>query len=205
MVREKSSIKVVIAEDDFFISREIERILKGQGYTVVGKASRGNQAVELVQSLRPDVVLMDIKMPEVDGLEATRQIQESCPTPVVVLTAHETTDFLETAGEIGVGAYLIKPPSAGDIERGITIAMARHDDLMKLAQLNRQLQENNEKLSKALAEIKTLQGIIPICMYCKKIRDDVGAWNQVEKYVSEHSGAQFSHGICPECLEKHYP
>jgi len=61
------------------------------------------------------------------------------------------------------------------------------------------------KLRQALEEIKTLKGIIPICMHCKKIRDDQGYWNQIERYIHEHSDAKFSHGVCPECLEKHYP
>jgi hypothetical protein len=60
-------------------------------------------------------------------------------------------------------------------------------------------------LKAAIEEIKTLKGILPICSYCKKIRDDTGYWNQIEKYIHDHSDAEFSHGICPECLKKHYP
>ncbi len=67
------------------------------------------------------------------------------------------------------------------------------------------LQEKNDALQKAIDEIKTLQGILPICMYCKEIRDDKGDWSQLEKYISDHSEARFSHGICDKCLEKHYP
>ena len=204
-MKEKKSIRVVIAEDDFLVSVEIERILKSKGYEIVGKASNGNEALELVHSQHPDVVVMDIKMPEVDGLEASRLVQESCPTPVVVLTAHETDDFLEKASAAGVGAYLVKPPHPGELERGISIAMARHGDLMKLRQLYLEIEAKNNELEKALEEIKTLRGIVPICSFCKKIRDDEGFWNQVEAYMSAHSEARFSHSICPQCLEENYP
>lgn len=75
----------------------------------------------------------------------------------------------------------------------------------QVAKRTDELENTNQELKKALAEIKILSGIIPICMHCKKIRDDQGYWNQLEKFISEHSGAQFSHSICDKCLEKHYP
>ncbi len=75
---------------------------------------------------------------------------------------------------------------------------------MELSKTNRELTTINEDLKQAISEIKQLQGIIPICATCKKVRDDAGFWGQVEKYVTDHSGAQFSHGICPDCARKHY-
>jgi AmiR/NasT family two-component response regulator len=160
--------------------------------------SNGDDAVEKTCELHPDVVLMDIQMPEMDGLQASQRIQRRCPTPVVVLTAYESSDLFKRASETGVGAYLIKPPKSSEIERAIIIAMARHKDLMRLRHLN-------EELEKALSEIKILRGIIPICMGCKKIRDDTGYWNLVEEYISDHSEAEFSHVLCPECMKKFYP
>jgi AmiR/NasT family two-component response regulator len=137
-----------------------------------------------------------------DGLEAARRIQERCPTPVVVLTAHESEDLVQKAGEAGVAAYLTKPPRAPEIERAITIALARHEDLMALRRLNQELAARNAELERALAEVKTLRGIIPICMDCKKIRDDEGFWQRVDIYVQEHSHAEFSHSFCPQCAEQ---
>ena len=72
-------------------------------------------------------------------------------------------------------------------------------------ELYRKLEERNQELEKALDEIKTLRGILPICANCKKIRDDQGYWNQIEQYISEHSQAEFSHGLCPECIRELYP
>jgi len=204
-MKSNSKTRVLIAEDDYLVSETIKSALKKIGYELTGKASDGLEAVELACSLMPDVVLMDIKMPEINGLEATKRIQERCSIPVVVLTAHESQDLVDKASELGVGAYLTKPPKPGEIERAVTIAISRHKDLMELRRLNREIESKNKELEKALEEIKTLRGILPICSVCKKIRDDKGYWNQIEKYISDHSDAEFSHGICPECAKKLYP
>ncbi len=189
---------VLIVEDDPMVGEMIEGLLEDIGYTVAGKAIDGLQAIEMTQSLQPDVVLMDIKMPNMDGIEATRHIYESCPTPVVVLTAHETPALVEGASAAGVGAYLVKPSNTREMERAIAIAIARFDDLMELRRLNAKLQD-------ALAQAKTLSGLLPICASCKKIRDDEGYWSQLEIYIQEHFDIQFSHGLCPECANKLYP
>ena len=82
---------------------------------------------------------------------------------------------------------------------------SRYRSSILLKSVNHELIQKNEKLEAALSEIKTLSGMLPICAHCKKIRDDRGYWNQIESYVQEHSKAEFSHGICPECAKKHYP
>jgi len=75
----------------------------------------------------------------------------------------------------------------------------------ELSETNKALQQTKDELNKALIEVKTLSGMLPICSYCKKIRDDKGYWNQLEAYIHDHSEAQFSHGICPECARKYFP
>ncbi|MCJ7616337.1 MAG: response regulator, partial [Desulfobacterales bacterium] len=197
--------RILVAEDDFMLSKSITRILNDIGYEQVGLASNGEEAVEMTRSLQPDVILMDIKMPKLDGLQAARQIQENSPTPIVILTAYDSKELVKEASKSGVGAFLLKPPEAFEIEKAVTIAMARHNDLMELCSLNKELQIRKQELEKSLAEIKTLRGILPICANCKKIRDDKGYWNQIESYIYEHSEAEFSHGICPECMKKLYP
>ncbi len=197
MLRKKGLI-ILVAEDDFLVSEEIIRALKSLGYKNIIEAADGREAVEKTRSAKPDVVLMDIQMPVLDGLEAARRIQECCPTPVVVLTAYETEDFVHKAAEAGVGSFLTKPPKADELARAIIIAIARHADLMELRRVNRELEQ-------ALADVKQLQGILPICMHCKKIRDDKGSWQKLEEYIKSHSNAEFSHGICQDCARKHYP
>jgi len=140
--------RVLIVDDESLVAEMIEGLLEEIGYTVVGKAMSGAQAVDMTRTLRPDVVLMDIKMPDIDGIEATRRIYESCATPVVVLTAHETPELVERASAAGVGAYMVKPPNAREMERAITIAMARFDDMIKLRSMAAELVRANEQLEK---------------------------------------------------------
>jgi YesN/AraC family two-component response regulator len=187
---------VLIAEDDVLVGDVIQSELERLGHRVAGRATDGRQAVELTKCLRPDIVLMDIAMPELNGLEAARQIQEQCPRPVVLLSAHEETEFVNRAGALGIGAYLLKPPNGPELARTMAIAEARFTDLMELRRLNAELQL-------ALDKVKVLSGMIPICAGCKKVRNDRGFWQQVENYISEHSGARFSHGLCPDCLKEY--
>lgn len=197
MTKDKA-LRVLVVEDDFLIRMEISSLLEGLGFKEAGRASTGAEAVELACSLGPDVVLMDIEMPKMNGLEAAALIHERCPRPVVILTAYESEELIKKAAGAGVGAYLTKPPSAAELERAIAIAIARHKDIVTLRKLN-------AELSKALDEIKTLRGILPCCSFCKKIRDDKGFWEKVDVYIRDHSEAKVSHGICPECMKIHYP
>ena len=104
-----------------------------------------------------------------------------------------------------MGAYLLKPPKAREVERAITIAIARFGDLMSLRYLNTELEARNSELQEALDKVNLLSGLLPICSHCKKIRDDEGYWQQVEVYIRDHSEAEFSHGICPDCMRNYYP
>ena len=197
MIADKT-IKILVAEDEYLVSEDIIRGLKAQGYVNIIEASDGEDAYEKTCSLKPDLILMDIRMPKIDGIEAAQKIQECCPTPIIIITAYESPDSVIKAGDAGVSAFLTKPPQQDEIERAIVIAMARHADLMEVRRLNKELEQ-------ALVEVKRLQGILPICANCKKIRDDTGYWQQIEAYISDHSEAEFSHGICSDCAKKLYP
>lgn len=145
-------LAVLIAEDDFFAREKIKELVETIGYTLVGEAANGLEAIELAEKLLPNVILMDIQMPKMDGLEATRQIQARHPVPVVVLSAYQTPELIEQASEVGVGAFLVKPPTAREIDRTITIAVARFADMLELRRLNAQLQ--NEMVERNRIEQK---------------------------------------------------
>lgn len=194
---ETQKLSVLVAEDDRFVRESLISLLEDLGYSVAGTARDGREAVALTCELKPDVVLMDMDMPEVNGLEAAQMIQERHPTPIVVLTAFENKVLVRAAGAAGVSAYLTKPAVPADIERAIIIARARHGDLMELRRLN-------AKLEAALKEIRTLEGFLPICSFCKKVRNDKGYWEQVEVYIRDRTPAKVSHGICPDCYEREY-
>ncbi len=197
--------RIVVVEDDIWVAREICRIVKEMGHEVVAEVSNGEDAVKITCAKKPDLVLMDVEMSGQDGIEASKIIQDICPTSVVILTAYESSDLLERASAVGVSAYLVKPARAQDIERAIFFAVARHNDMMELTWLNNELEEKNAELQSALSEIKTLRGILPICSFCKKIRDKEGNWIDVDHYIDKHSDANMSHGICAECLAENYP
>lgn len=210
--RPERGARVLLAEDTPVVAQLVSGLLTACGHEVVAVAQDGAAAVSLCCELKPDVVLMDIEMPELDGIDATRMLMERCPTPVVILSAHEGAQVTERASAAGAGAYLLKPPTLGDLQRGIAIARARFDDLLELRRINaalevqqRELEQRNAELASALHRVEQLQGLLPICASCKKVRDDEGYWQQVETYVARHSKLQFSHGLCPPCFRQLYP
>lgn len=190
-------IQILIAEDQTILRDSYAHLLAESGRVeVVASVADGQAAVEAARRLQPDVVLLDIQMPKLNGIEAARQIAQICPTPVVILTAYESSEFIEQASQVGAGAYLVKPPKIRELERAIIIAMARFDDMLTLQKLNAELKA-------ALEQVKTLSGLLPICAGCKKIRNDEGYWEQVEVYLHQHTNIEFSHGLCPDCLKKY--
>ncbi len=192
------NIRVLIVEDDFLVGETVRGVLEDVGYQIIGRAMNGIQAVEMTQTLRPDIVLMDLQMPDMDGIEATRRIQENSPAPIVALTAYDTPELVEKASQAGVGAYLLKPPNGKELERAITIALARFDDMVELRRLNKELQD-------ALDQVQALSGLLPICSSCKKIRDEENHWQPLEVYIRDRSEAEFTHSLCPDCAKKLYP
>lgn len=161
MSHQEANVRVLVAEDNHLIGETVKMMLEEKGYAVVGRAMNGRETVEMTQSLRPDVVLMDIKMPDMDGLEATRRIYEHCPTPVVVLTAYKTAELVEEASAAGAGAYLVKPSNAHEMERAITIAMARFGDMMKLRHYADLLEQRvQERTAQVQAQYARLDAIL---------------------------------------------
>jgi two-component system cell cycle sensor histidine kinase/response regulator CckA len=139
IVKDKPT-KVLIVEDNSAACDIIEGVVRELGYTAIACATDRKRALQMTLDLRPDLILIDIGPPDMDGIEVTRTIQAQCPTPVVILSAHARKDLVAKAGEAGAGAYVIKPPSPAELERAITIALARFNDMKELARLNRKLE-----------------------------------------------------------------
>lgn len=202
--------RVLIVDDNADLRATLRSILQFMGYEIVGEAWDGTGAISLVQQKQPDVIVMDVAMPGMDGITAARKIQSARPTPIVLLTAHDTPSLLERARDAGVGAYLVKPPDANELNRAIIITIARFRELLELNRLNhelrrvnQELQKRNQQLQSATKTIKTLSGLVPVCAWCgRKIQEPDGHWVDIETYIEEHSDAEFTHGICPDCLAK---
>ena len=191
-----SSKRILIVEDEGIVAANLEDLLKRLGYTVAGKAATGRQAIEETARLRPDLVLMDIILKgQMDGVEAAREITKNYDVPVVYLTAHADDLTRQRAQLTGPFGYVVKPFDERELHVGVEIALYRAEAENKLKTLNLELNE-------ALAEIKTLYGLLPICAWCKKIQNEKGEWEKLESYLESHSNAEFTHGICPDCLAK---
>lgn len=196
-------IRVLVAEDDYFVAQEIVDVVVKSGLEPVGIASDGVDAVDQTRQLRPDVVLMDLRMPNLDGIRACQLIQEACPTPVVIVTAFESEALTEQATTAGACAYLVKPPRPGDLKRAVTIAMARHREKMVLRDHNRELADKKQDLEEALEEISALENDLPLCTTCSRVEAPDGTWRVVANYIRVRGEVAFSHTICPTC-ETHY-
>lgn len=142
-------VRVVIAEDESIIRLDLRETLEAEGYDVVGDTGRGDLAVELVRDLRPDVVILDIKMPGLDGIEACRRITGERDAAVVILTAFSQRDLIEQARDAGALAYLVKPFSRRELVPAVEIARARHREL-------RALSDHAETLAERLEDRKAI-------------------------------------------------
>jgi response regulator NasT len=145
-----SQKRIVIAEDETLIRMNLKEALTGLGYLVVGEAVDGESAVKLARELRPDLMVMDIKMPKLDGLEAAAVLTEERIAPVMLLTAYGSRDQVERARDTGVVAYLIKPFREADLVPAIEVAMARYAEL-------RALDKQIDDLQQAMATRKLIE------------------------------------------------
>jgi response regulator NasT len=141
---ERSRPRVLIAEDEALIRLDLAEMLREEGYQVVGEAGDGQEAVELAESLKPDLVIMDVKMPRRDGIDAAAEIAAKRIAPVVVLTAFSQRDLVEKARDAGAMAYLVKPFSISDLVPAIEVALSRFTEI---AQLEREVADLGERLA----------------------------------------------------------
>jgi len=198
-------VAILYVEDEPTTRETVSAMLERQIRTVY-RAADGKEGLSVFKARRPEIVITDIRMPVMDGLEMARAIKALAPrTHVIVTTAHNDTEFFLDAIDIGIDQYVLKPVDRNRLFTAIKqcqeILSLERTIMFKDAEQKRLIKE----LQQALASIKTLSGLIPICASCKKIRDDQGYWNQLEAYISDHSSAEFSHGICPDCAVKIYP
>jgi AmiR/NasT family two-component response regulator len=133
--------RVVIAEDEAIIRLDLKEILEAEGYSVVGETGRGDEAVELVALHEPDVAILDIKMPGLDGIEAARRISANHRVAVLILTAFSQRNLIEEARDAGVAAYLVKPFQRGELVPAIAVATARFEEYRAIEDEHTRLSE----------------------------------------------------------------
>jgi DNA-binding response OmpR family regulator len=202
--------------------------LTAEGYRV-RPADSGELALAAVAANPPELILLDLRMPGLDGLEVCRRLKarpESRDIPIVFVSASgESTERVEGL-KLGAVDFVAKPfqqeellarvqthlelrrlqvrleHQAADLRR---INELLQNELVERNRAEQALRETNVELASALANVKSLSGLLPICSACKGIRDDKGYWSQVETYIERNSEATFTHGLCPDCVKKYYP
>lgn len=208
-------MKILIVDDSLPFLNALGAILRGAGYTDIVMKESAAEAIDYLRSkacqppgTHVDIILMDVIMPGIDGLEAVRLIKsdaELLDIPIVMVSVEDEAEKIKQAFDAGAIDYINKPIKKMELLARVRSILRLKEEMDRRKNRERELENTVEKLRKAISELKTLSGLLPICSYCKKIRDDQGYWQQVEAYIAEHSEAGFSHSICPECLTEHYP
>ena len=188
-------MKVLIAEDEPVSRRLLEGALARWGYQVI-VAADGEQAWKVLQEPEsPMLIVLDWLMPGLDGVDVCRRAREDVrlnSAYILLLTSRTSKEDVVQGLEAGADDYVTKPFDAAELRARIQVGA-------RLVSLQHALAERVRDLESALSHVKQLHGLLPICCYCKKIRDDRNYWHQVESYVANHADVRFSHGICPEC------
>jgi DNA-binding response OmpR family regulator len=186
---------LLIAEDNEAARNLMTALAIQWGYTVT-PVPDGTTAWKLLQQPRaPKLALLDWQMPGLDGLEVCRLVRQHFPqrpTYLILITGRGTEADTVDALATGADEYLVKPVSPEELQ-------ARLHAGRRIVELEARLAGRVRQLETALAHVQQLQRLLPICAYCKKIRDDHNDWHQVEEYLSSRAGTQFSHTVCPDC------
>ena len=192
-------MKILIAEDNIASQLMLKTTFDDLGHDLVVTGD-GRTACEIM--LKPDapkLAILDWMMPGMDGVEICRKIREkkfSDPAYLIILTVRNKTEDIVKGLKAGANDYIVKPYNVEELQVRVGVGC-------RVVEMQTIMAGQIKELQSAMAQIKTLQGILPICAYCKKIRDNKEYWQQVESYITTHSEAQFSHAICPDCYKKH--
>jgi phosphoserine phosphatase RsbU/P len=190
-------MRILVAEDDPVSRLLLETHLKRWGHEPVATTD-GNAAWEIMQREdAPALAILDWMMPGLDGVEICRRARGRTgarPLYVILLTAR--TDRQDTIDGLDAGAddYVTKPFDAAELQARVSVGV-------RVVELQGELAARIAELEQALARVDQLHGMLPICSYCRKVRNDSDSWQQMEAYVSAHSNVRFTHGVCPACVK----
>jgi DNA-binding response OmpR family regulator len=190
-------MKILIAEDDDVSRRVLQLTLAASGHDVVA-TKNGTEALFVLENEdAPPLAILDWMMPDMDGLEVCRRLrrlESATPVYIILLTAKTEKTDIVTGLEAGANDYITKPFDRNELQARVQVGIT-------VVNLQQNLAARIRELENALSKVKQLQEILPICSYCKQIRNDQNYWQRVDTYISEHTDTQFSHSVCPSCYE----
>ena len=199
--RAAEKVKVLAVEDDAASRRMLTGVLTKRGYEVLEADSAAAALAAMQAAGAPDLVILDRMLPDGDGLEVCRQYR-ALPGArikyVILLTGKSSKHDIVDGLAAGANDYITKPFDSDEL-------LARVGVGVRFIQLHKELEVKIAELGAALGQLKRLEGLLPICMHCHKIRNEQASWERVESYISAHADVRFSHGICPDCEKKYYP
>jgi len=191
-------MNILIAEDDPVACRILEGTLTAWGHDV-SVATDGRMAWDMLQLAdSPPLAILDIMMPEMDGCEVCRKVRQlpsTIPPHLILLTDMSSKDDVVRGMRSGANDYLTKPFHRQELKVRIEMGM-------QMLELQRVLATRVKELEQVLSQVKQLQSLLPICAYCKNVRDDENYWQKVKSYISDRIEAEFRHGVCPKCLDR---
>jgi DNA-binding response OmpR family regulator len=194
-------MQVLIADDDPVLRFALRQHLEQWSFEVV-ECVDGNEAWQAMHDPSPPLLaIIDWSMPGIDGptiCHDLRELPALAGMYVILLTSNASRQDVIAGLESGADDYIIKPFDWDELRARVRIGS-------RIVGLQQALGVRVNELQQALGSVRTLSGLLPICAYCKRIRDDQDYWKQIEHYLSEHSNARFSHGICPDCMRQHLP
>jgi phosphoserine phosphatase RsbU/P len=188
-------MNILVAEDDPVSRSVVERTLRHWNHEVE-EARDGAEAWEILQRTdAPKLALLDWMMPEIDGIELCRRIRTQSreePPYLILLTAKHQKEDIVVGLESGANDYITKPFDRGELQARIRVGE-------RMLSLQHDLAQRIRDLEDAMAQVRQLQDLLPICSYCKRVRDDQNYWQKVEAYLMSRGDLRLSHGICPDC------
>jgi len=191
-------MKMLIADDDPVSRRLLQASVEKWGYDATTVVDGTAAWEEMQQPEPPQLLILDWLMPHVDGPELCRRARNTKAlrtSYIILLTSRATKSDVVAGLESGADDYITKPFDPGELRARVHVGR-------RVIDLQNALAERLHHLEEAMARVNQLQGLLPICCYCKKVRDDKNYWHQVESYVARHVDVRFSHGVCPDCIER---
>lgn len=192
-------LRILVVDDDAFTRVALESVIKGAGWAPVAMEDPEMAYEMLVGPDAPPIALIDWQMPTLSGLELCRRVRQAAPSArpyLIFVTSNSTSNDIVTGLDAGADGYMTKPIAADELQARVRAGL-------RMIALQDELRTRLEKAEAESARTKPLRELLPMCVYCRRIRDDEEHWSSLERYLTEQLDVRFTHGFCPTCYVHH--